>query len=90
MSYPWAGKIRWRRKWQSTHSSTLAWKIPWAEEPGVLQSMGSQRVRHDFAFHFSRNRMWLIATILDSADTHASIITESSVAEVCSTLWSKK
>ena len=29
------------------HSSSLAWKIPWAEEPGRLQSMGSQRVRHD-------------------------------------------
>ena len=31
----------------ATHSSILAWKIPWAEEPGGLQSMGSQRVRHD-------------------------------------------
>ena len=30
-----------------THSSTLAWKIPWAEEPGRMQSMGSRRVRHD-------------------------------------------
>ena len=30
-----------------THSSTLAWKIPWTEEPGRLQSMGSQRVGHD-------------------------------------------
>ena len=29
------------------HSSTLAWKIPWMEEPGRLQSMGSQRVGHD-------------------------------------------
>ena len=29
------------------HSSTLAWKIPWKEEPGGLQSMGSLRVRHD-------------------------------------------
>ena len=29
------------------HSSTLAWKIPWVEEPGRLQSMGSQRVGHD-------------------------------------------
>ena len=29
-----------------THSSTLAWKIPWTEEPGRLQSMGPQRVRH--------------------------------------------
>ena len=31
----------------ATHSSTLAWKIPWTEEPGRLQSMVSQRVRHD-------------------------------------------
>ena len=29
------------------HSSTIAWKIPWTEEPGRLQSMGSPRVRHD-------------------------------------------
>ena len=34
------------------HSSTLAWKIPWMEEPGRLQSMGSLRVRHDFTFTF--------------------------------------
>ena len=41
------------------HSSTLAWKIPWMEEPGRLQSMGSRRVRHNwatslslFTFHF--------------------------------------
>ena len=34
-------------KEMATHSSTLAWKIPWREEPGSLQSMGSQRVRHD-------------------------------------------
>ena len=33
----------------ATHSSTLAWKIPWTEEPHRLQSMGSQRVRHDLA-----------------------------------------
>ena len=33
----------------ATHSSTLAWKIPWAEKPGRLQSMGSLRVRHDWA-----------------------------------------
>ena len=31
----------------ASHSSILAWKIPWTEEPGGLQSMGSQRVRHD-------------------------------------------
>ena len=43
-------------KAMAPHSSTLAWKIPWTEEPGRLQSMGLQRVRHDwatsFTFHF--------------------------------------
>ena len=34
-------------KEMATHSSTLAWKIPWIEEPGRLQSMGLQRVGHD-------------------------------------------
>ena len=34
-------------KEMATHSSTIAWKIPWTEEPGRLQSMGSQRVGHD-------------------------------------------
>ena len=34
-------------KEMAPHSSTLAWKIPWMEEPGGLQSMGSLRVRHD-------------------------------------------
>ena len=34
-------------KEMATHPSILAWRIPWAEEPDRLQSMGSQRVRHD-------------------------------------------
>ena len=34
-------------KEMAPHSSTLAWEIPWTEEPGKLQSMGLQRVRHD-------------------------------------------
>ena len=34
-------------KGMATHSSFLAWRIPWTEEPGRLQSMGSQRVRYD-------------------------------------------
>ena len=37
----------------STHSSTLAWKIPWAKEPGRLQSMGSLRVGHDWVTSLS-------------------------------------
>ena len=42
-------------KAMATHSSTLAWKIPWTEEPSRLQSIGSLRVRHDerLPFHFS-------------------------------------
>ena len=36
-------------KEMATHSTTLVWKIPWTVEPGRLQSMGSQRVRHDWA-----------------------------------------
>ena len=37
------------QKEMATHSSILAWKIPWMEEPGRLQSVGSQGVRHDWA-----------------------------------------
>ena len=40
-------------KAMAPHSSTLAWKIPWMEEPGRLQSMGSPRVRHDWATSLS-------------------------------------
>ena len=41
------------RKTMAPHSSTLAWKIPWMEEPGRLQSMGSLRVGHNFTFTFT-------------------------------------
>ena len=43
----------------ATHSSTLAWKIPWKEEPGELQSMGSQRIGHDrITKHEGERRRW--------------------------------
>ena len=44
------------KKGMAAHSSILAWRIPWTEEPGRLQSMGSQKVGHDWAtntFQFS-------------------------------------
>ena len=48
-------------KEMATHSSILAWRIPWTEEPGRLQSTGSQRVRHDWAtsltFTFSKPKL---------------------------------
>ena len=46
----WVQSLGWEdllEKEMATHSSILAWKIPWMEEPGRLQSMGSQRVGHD-------------------------------------------
>ena len=57
----WASLYLWQvgatlEKAMAPHSSTFAWKIPWMEEPGRLQSMGLQRVGHDwetfFTFHF--------------------------------------
>ena len=63
--HDWATDLIWSdlavnilsEKAMAPHSSTLAWKIPWAEEPGGLQSMGSLRVWHywatfTFTFHF--------------------------------------
>ena len=57
----WVQSLSWEHlleKGMTTHSSILAWGIPWTEEPGGLQSMQWQRVRHDgesntFHFHFS-------------------------------------
>ena len=51
-SYGWVCKY-WPEKAMAPHSSTLAWKIPWTKEPGGLQSMGSLRVRHDWATSLS-------------------------------------
>ena len=46
----WVQSLCWEdllEKEMATHSNTLAWEIPWTEEPGGLQSMELQRVRHD-------------------------------------------
>ena len=45
-SLGWEGLLK---KEMATHSSILAWEIPWREEPGGLQSIGTQRVRHDWS-----------------------------------------
>ena len=50
-------------KEMATHCSVLAWRIPWTEEPGGLQSTGSQGVRHDWAasIHFCNSvTLWVI------------------------------
>ena len=50
MQETWVGSLGQEdplKKGRATHSSILAWSIPWTEEPGKLQSMGWQRVEHD-------------------------------------------
>ena len=50
MQEMWVRSLDWEDPMEegvATHSSILAWRIPWTEEPGGLQSMGSQRVGHD-------------------------------------------
>ena len=49
MQETWVRSLGWEdppEKGMATHSNILAWRIPWTEEPGKLQSMGSQRVGH--------------------------------------------
>ena len=56
----WIQSLGWKdplEKGMATHSSILAWRIPWTEEPGGLQSMGSQRIRHDSAQH-TQSQLW--------------------------------
>ena len=50
MQETWVRSVDWEdplEKGMATHSSILAWRIPWTEEPGGLQSMGSQRAGHN-------------------------------------------
>ena len=52
----WVPSLDWEdplEKGMTTHSSILAWRIPWSEESGGLQSMGSQRIGHDLATNIS-------------------------------------
>ena len=83
----WVLSLGWEdtlEKGMATHSSILAWKIPWTEELGGLQSMGSRRVRHDLmanTFTFTRQIRWsvyllqLVMNYLGIRDTsHAVLI----------------
>ena len=63
-------------KARAPHSSTLAWKIPWMEEPGGLQSMGSLRVGHDLATSLSLftlmhwRRKWQLTPVFLPGESH--------------------
>ena len=54
-------------KEMATHSSILAWKMPWTEEPDRLQSMGPQRVGHDWATSLSLSLWWLNNSIIKAS-----------------------
>ena len=65
LSTTWETRV-WSLGWEdpldkemAIHSSTIAWKIPWTEEPGRLQSMGSQRIGHDQAISLSFSLLYL-------------------------------
>ena len=64
----WVQSLCWEdplEKEMAIHSRTIAWKIPWIEEPGRLQSMGSQRVGHDWAtsLHFT-SKSFIVMSII--------------------------
>ena len=58
-------------KKMATHSSTLAWRIPWTEEPGGLQSTGLQRVEHSWTTEHTRMHFFKLACI--GSDSHTKL-----------------
>ena len=69
----WVHSLGWEdplKKGMATHSSALAWKIPWTEEPGKLQFTGSQRVGHDWATKPSiPSQRWRLGWVLNLSDS---------------------
>ena len=71
-------------KEMATHSSILAWKIPWTEDPGGLQSMGSQRVGHDLATKQQLRQQkdkYCVALLIENIWDRQFIETENSLAD---------
>ena len=58
----------------ATHSTTLAWQIPWTEEPGRLQSMGSLGVGHEFTFTFTFTFTFHFHALEKEMATHSSVL----------------
>ena len=81
-------------KEMAIHSSTIAWRIPWAEEPGRLQSMGSQRVRHDWAtsLHFMKKLKEEMERVVKEPDENNQIserwVMQTSFCLVMIYMWS--
>ena len=73
-SLGWEGLLE---KEVATHSSILVWKIPWMEKPGRLQSMGSQRVRHDWGTSLSLSWVWVLCLITQLCLTLCELMDDS-------------
>ena len=74
----------------ATHSSIPAWKIPWTEEPGRLQSMGLQRVGHNWVTSILLYE-WLDYVVLKMKMLHWAIpLLHRSLRQCCSCLWQPK
>ena len=73
----------------ATHASILAWRIPWTGEPGGLQCMGSQRVRHDCTTEHTHTHMckYSIKCLLNCNLFQSSIIISLSECEGSLALW---
>ena len=82
----WVRSLGWEdplKKEMATHSSILAWRIPWTVEPGRLESMGLQRVGHDRvtnAFTFLQAHFWKSEKIIRKPDQLLQV-------ELCCILW---
>ena len=67
MRETWVQSLGWENpleKGMTTHSSILTWRIPWTKEPGGLQSMGSQWVRHDWETNIFTFSLFILSTVL--------------------------
>ena len=88
------GDVGWEdplEKEMATHSSTLVWKIPWMEEPGRLQSKGSQRVGHDWAALLVEDwwptggHMFISDLLLSLGDRISSLVQKTTIKKVYGT-----
>ena len=62
----WVQSLGWEdplEKGMATHSSILAWRIPRTEDSGRLQSMESQRIRHDLAARHTQSAIWVLSIL---------------------------
>ena len=88
MQEMWVRSLGWEDplvKEMTTHSCILAWEIPWTEEPGRLQSMGSQRVGYNLATKQEKTATWILIAHLQGRyhNLWQRILVTSNLFQVC-------